>query len=71
MRWFRTAAITNTTGMFEYRPGGWVKLLTLEVTLSLSINVRKTSVAVPVGKMIIMHPNATVIPERSLSTSPN
>jgi hypothetical protein len=58
-----TAAITGTTVMFEYSPGGWIKLLTLEGTQRLSINGSKTSVAVPAGKMIIMHPNATVIPE--------
>jgi hypothetical protein len=58
-----TAAITGTTVMFEYSPGGWIKLLTLEGTQKLSINGQKTSVAVPAGKMIIMHPNATVIPE--------
>ncbi|MEI6653510.1 MAG: FecR family protein [Verrucomicrobiota bacterium] len=58
-----TAAITGTTVMFEYNPGNWIKLLTLEGTQKLSINGSKTSVAVPAGKMIIMHPNATVIPE--------
>lgn len=58
-----TAAITGTTVMFEYSPGEWVKLLTLEGTQTLSINGSKTSVAVPAGKMIIMHPDATVIPE--------
>ena len=49
--------------MFEYSPGNWIKLLTLEGTQKLSINGGKTSVSVPAGKMIIMHPNATVIPE--------
>jgi hypothetical protein len=58
-----TAAITGTTVMFEYCPGNWVKLLTLEGTQKLSINGSKTSTAVPAGKMVIMHPNATVIPE--------
>ncbi|MEO8617102.1 MAG: FecR family protein [Luteolibacter sp.] len=58
-----TAAITGTTVMFEYNPGKWIKLLTLEGTQHLSINGSKTSVSVPAGKMIIMHPNATVIPE--------
>ncbi len=58
-----TAAITGTTVMFEYSPENWIKLLTLEGTQKLSINGSKTSVAVPAGKMIIMHPNATVIPE--------
>ncbi len=58
-----TAAITGTTVMFEYSPGKWIKLLTLEGTQKLSINGSKTSVSVPAGKMIIMHPNAKVIPE--------
>ena len=58
-----TAAITGTTVMFEYSPGKWIKLLTLEGTQHLRINGSKISVAVPAGKMIIMHPNATVIPE--------
>lgn len=58
-----TAAITGTTVMFEYSPGKWIKLLTLEGTQKLSINGSKTSVDVPAGKMIIMHPDATVIPE--------
>jgi hypothetical protein len=58
-----TAAITGTTVMFEYSPGQWIKLITLEGTQKLSIKGSKTSVSVPAGKMIIMHPNATVIPE--------
>ena len=58
-----TAAITGTTVMFEYSPGKWIKLLTLEGTQKLSINGSKTCVSVPAGKMIIMHPDATVIPE--------
>ena len=58
-----TAAITGTTVMFEYSPGKSIKLLTLEGTQKLSINGSKTSVAVPAGQMIIMPPNATVIPQ--------
>lgn len=58
-----TAAITGTTTMFEYSPDGWVKLITLEGTMKLSINGSKNSVAVPAGKMIIMHPNANTIPQ--------
>jgi hypothetical protein len=72
-----TAAITGTTVMFEYSPGEWIKLLTLEGTQKLWINGSKTTVSVPAGKMIIMHPNATVIPEpvtidiaKLLATSP-
>lgn len=58
-----TAAITGTTTMFEYSPGGWVKLITLEGIMKLTINGSKNSVAVPAGKMIIMHPNAKTIPQ--------
>jgi len=58
-----TAAITGTTVMFEYSPGKWIKLLTLEGTQKLTLNGSKTSVSVPAGKMIIMHPDAKVIPE--------
>lgn len=58
-----TAAITGTTVMFEYNPGKWIKLLTLEGNQKLSIKGSKKSVSVPAGKMIVMHPNATVIPE--------
>jgi FecR protein len=58
-----TAAITGTTVMFEYSPDQWVKLLTLEGTQTISINGSNQTVSVPAGKMIIMHPNATVIPE--------
>jgi len=58
-----TAAITGTTVIFEYNPGEWIKLITLEGTLKLSINGGKNSVSLPAGKMIIMHPNAKVIPE--------
>lgn len=57
-----TAAITGTTTMFEYSPNGWVKLITLEGALKLSINGSSMSVTVPAGKMIIMHPNAKTIP---------
>ncbi len=57
-----TAAITGTTVMFEYSPSGWIKLLTLEGTQKLTLNGSKTSVAVPAGKMIIMHADAKVIP---------
>ena len=58
-----TAAITGTTTMLEYSPGAWVKLITLEGTMKLSINGSKNSVLVPAGKMIIMHPNAKTIPQ--------
>lgn len=58
-----TAAITGTTVMFEYGPGGWIKLITLEGTQKLSINDGSSTVGVPAGMMIIMHPDAKVIPK--------
>ena len=58
-----TAAITGTTSMFEYSPGQWVKLLTLEGTQKLFINGQKDPVLVPAGQMIVMRPNARVVPQ--------
>ncbi|MCH7225640.1 FecR domain-containing protein [Haloferula sp. A504] len=58
-----TAAITGTTSMFEYSPGQWVKLLTLEGTQKLYINGQKDPVLVPAGQMIVMRPNARVVPQ--------
>lgn len=57
-----TAAITGTTSMFEYSPGQWVKLLTLEGTQKLYLKGQKAPVLVPAGQMIVMHPNARAIP---------
>ena len=58
-----TAAITGTTSMFEYSPGEWVKLLTLEGTQKLYANGSKDPVLVPPGHMIVMHPDSKIIPE--------
>ncbi len=58
-----TAAITGTTSMFEYSPGQWVKLLTLEGTQKLFINGSKDPVLVPAGQMIVMRPNGRVVPQ--------
>lgn len=58
-----TAAITGTTSMFEYSPGQWVKLLTLEGTQKLYINGRKDPVLVPAGQMIVMRPDGREIPQ--------
>ena len=57
------ASITGTTVMFEYSPGGWIKLITLEGTQKLSIIGTNQTKDLPAGKMIIMHPNAKVIPD--------
>ena len=58
-----TAAIIGTTVMFEFSPGKWIKLLTLEGVQKLSINGSKKYILVPAGMMIIMHPDAKVIPQ--------
>ena len=58
-----TCAISGTTVMFEYSPKGWIKLITLEGTQKLTINGSNVSMALPAGKMIIMHPDAKVIPQ--------
>ncbi len=72
-----TAAITGTTVMFEYSPGKWIKLLTLEGTQKLYLNGSKNFVSVPAGQMIIMKPDAKVIPrpvtidiKKLIATSP-
>ena len=57
-----TAAITGTTSMFEYSPGQWVKLLTLEGTQKLYIKGQKDPILVPAGQMIVMHPDGRVVP---------
>jgi hypothetical protein len=58
-----TAAITGTTVMFEYSPKNWIKLITLEGTQKLYFNGSKNFVEIPAGKMIIMRPDAEVIPK--------
>ena len=57
-----TAAITGTTSMFEYSPGQWVKLLTLEGTQKIYVNGSKDPILVPAGQMVIMHPDGRVVP---------
>ncbi|MGB0991929.1 MAG: FecR domain-containing protein [Akkermansiaceae bacterium] len=67
-----TAAITGTTLMMEYNRGKWVKLITLEGTVSLNLGGKQSGgkgglfrrsqkVKVPAGKMIIMRPDGAVI----------
>ena len=65
-----TAAITGTTLMMEYNVGKWVKLITLEGTVSLKLGEKgskgglfggRKKVKVPAGKMIIMRPNGEII----------
>jgi len=72
-----TAAITGTTLMFEYSPEKWIKLLTLEGTQHLFIKGIKEPIAIPAGKMLMMHPDAKVAPalievdiDKILKTSP-
>ena len=57
-----TAAITGTTSMFEYNPGHWVKLITLEGTQEIRVK-GQDPVKVPAGQMIIMRPDGRVIPK--------
>lgn len=54
-----TAAITGTTLMMEYNRGKWVKLITLEGTVSLTLPNQR--VKVPAGKMIVMRPDGKII----------
>lgn len=65
-----TAAITGTTLMMEYNRGKWVKLITLEGTVSLKLPRKKgqggffrraQKVKVPAGKMIVMRPDGEII----------
>lgn len=66
-----TAAITGTTLMMEYNRGKWVKLITLEGTVSLNLGKkgggkgglfrRAQRVKVPAGKMIVMRPDGEII----------
>ena len=72
-----TAAITGTTLMFEYSPGQWIKLLTLEGTQQLRIAGQAEPIAVPAGKMLIVDPTGKLPPKlvdvdiaKILKTSP-
>jgi len=66
-----TAAITGTTILMEYNRGKWVKLITLEGTVSLNLGKkgggkggffrRSQKVKVPAGKMIVMRPDGEII----------
>ncbi|MBK1831525.1 FecR domain-containing protein [Verrucomicrobiaceae bacterium R5-34] len=65
-----TAAITGTTLLMEYNRDKWVKLITLEGTVSLNLGKQKgkgglfrraQKVKVPAGQMIVMRPDGTII----------
>jgi len=59
-----TAAITGTTIMMEYSPGQYLKVLVLEGSLRLSRNGSfGESLVLHPGKMVIMRPDAKIIPE--------
>jgi len=59
-----TAAITGTTIMMEYSPGQYLKVLVLEGSLRLSRNGSfGDSLVLHPGKMVIMRPDAKIIPE--------
>jgi hypothetical protein len=57
-----TAAITGTTTMIEFQPGGWIKFITLEGTAKIKMNSDKAFVDVPAGKMIVMKIDDANIP---------
>ncbi|MFH1067971.1 MAG: FecR family protein, partial [bacterium] len=59
-----TAAITGTTILIEYNPGHHTKVIVLEGTLRLYLkNQLGESVLIQPGQMILLDPNATVLPE--------
>lgn len=59
-----TASITGTTIMIEHAPGKSLKVLVLEGSLRLSANGRfGEALNLKPGKMVIMKPNATKIPD--------
>ncbi len=56
-----SAGITGTTTMMEYNPGKYIKFVCLEGTAELT-NQQGETVAVPAGRMVVMHPNAPRFP---------
>lgn len=59
-----TAAITGTTILYEYQPDGYVKVIAVEGTLRLYLNDRMgESILLTPGKMMILPPDATQLPE--------
>lgn len=64
-----TAAITGTTSMFEYNPGAWVKLITLEGTQQLTLGGSSAKsggpdrAQVPPGEMLVMPPDGSRVPQ--------
>jgi len=58
-----TAAVTGTTGFFEYLPGGYIKIIVVEGIIDVYSNKNKSSFQeVHAGQMIIMAPDATTVP---------
>ncbi|MFQ3669868.1 MAG: FecR family protein [Verrucomicrobiia bacterium] len=59
-----TAAVTGTTIMVEFFPGMFVKIIVLEGTLRVSLTNRLgESLLLTPGKMLIMNPDATRLPD--------
>lgn len=59
-----TAAVTGTTVLFEYLPGGYVKLICVEGSVDLSMNKNPSQfVTVGPGQMIIMKADGNTIPQ--------
>ncbi len=59
-----TAAVTGTTVLFEYLPGGYVKLICVEGSVDLYLNSDPSHFrTINAGEMIIMKANGKTIPE--------
>ncbi len=59
-----TAAITGTTVLFDYQPGGHYKLIVLEGSVRLSVNgTIGQSVLLTAGKMVVMPSNSRHVPD--------
>lgn len=59
-----TAAVTGTTVLFEYLPGGYVKLICVEGSVDLSMNKNPSQfVTLGAGQMIIMKADGNTIPQ--------
>ena len=59
-----TAAVTGTTVLFEYLPGGFVKLICVEGSVDLSMNKNPSQfVTLNAGQMIIMKADGKTLPQ--------
>ncbi len=59
-----TAAVTGTSVLFEYLPGGFVKLIVVEGSVDLFFNSKPNQFStIKAGQMIVMQVDAKVIPQ--------